>query len=185
MVDKARPQSEILVSPVDSRGRRIAPSVLTAAETIAPRAVGYAERLRVDPALAASLLEKAAVRVSRALKIGQPDERLTRNLDAYLFFVFLRLLNSSQTQQLLAADLPQELFRTTNNSVDPRTSLDRKILLDEVLMRCDPLTREMWYRRIEGFSWKEIGELFKISGHAAESRFSQMLRKVRRRLGLK
>jgi len=60
--------------------------------------------------------------------------------------------------------------------------LERKILVDELLTRGDPVARDMFYRRTQEFSWHEIGLSYGISGHAAESRFSQALRKIRERL---
>ena len=71
------------------------------------------------------------------------------------------------------------------DSVDPRPSIENKILIDEFLMQCDPATRDMLWRRIVGFSWKEIGVSYGVSSHAAESRFNQAFQKVRRRLGLR
>jgi len=41
----------------------------------------------------------------------------------------------------------------------------------------------MLFRRIEGFSWKEIGKIYGISAHAAESRCGQAFQKVRKKLG--
>jgi len=73
----------------------------------------------------------------------------------------------------------------SHNSTDPEAELELKILVDELLTRCDPVTRDMFYRRIQGFSWKEIGLSYSISGHAAESRFNQALHKVGARLGLR
>ena len=68
-------------------------------------------------------------------------------------------------------------FRATQN-------FEEKILVNELLTRCDPITRDMFIRRNQGFSWKEIGEIYSISAHAAESRFSQALQRVRKKLGL-
>ena len=184
-MDEARPDGGVRISPVDRRGRRIAPSVLNAAEAIASRAIGYAERFRIDAAVASNVLEEAAARVSRQVGSRRTGERQIRDIESYLFCVFLRLLNARQPQALLAADIPQKRSSAARNSVDPRTWLERKILIDELLLHCDPLTTEMWRRRIEGFSWKEIGKLYKISGHAAESRLSKTLQRIRRRLGLK
>src|SRR5258708_8166950 len=56
------------VSPMDQRGRPISPPVLSAAEELSPCAIHHAEKLLVDPAVAANLLEEAAATVSRALK---------------------------------------------------------------------------------------------------------------------
>jgi DNA-directed RNA polymerase specialized sigma24 family protein len=63
--------------------------------------------------------------------------------------------------------------------------LESKRLLDEFLTQCDPVTRDMLYRRIQGFSWKEICKVHGISAHAAEARFSQAFQRVRKRLGLR
>jgi DNA-directed RNA polymerase specialized sigma24 family protein len=43
----------------------------------------------------------------------------------------------------------------------------------------------MFYRRIEGFSWKEIGRSYGISNDAAKVRFSEALRRIGEKLGLK
>jgi hypothetical protein len=55
----------VRVSPVDQRGRPISPVVLSAAEEISRRAIYHAERLLVDPAVAANLLEEAAEELPR------------------------------------------------------------------------------------------------------------------------
>jgi len=60
-----------------------------------------------------------------------------------------------------------------------------KIFLDEFLMQCDPAMRDVLFRRMEGRSWREIGWAYRTSSHAAESKFSQALQKVRAKLGLK
>ena len=44
---------EVHVSPLDQRGRPISPAVLIAAEELSRRAIRHAERLRIDPAVAA------------------------------------------------------------------------------------------------------------------------------------
>ena len=54
------PNRSFRVSPVDRLGRRISPVVLDAAEAIGRRAIEHAERLLIDPAVAAGLLEEAA-----------------------------------------------------------------------------------------------------------------------------
>ena len=58
------------VSPMDQRGRPISPPVLRAAEEVSRRAIQHAERLLVDPAVAANLLEEAAATVSRPSRRG-------------------------------------------------------------------------------------------------------------------
>src|SRR5258708_21061786 len=61
------PNRSFSVSPVDRLGRPISPVVLNAAEEIGRRAIEHAEKLLIDPAVAAGLLGGAAATVSRAL----------------------------------------------------------------------------------------------------------------------
>lgn len=86
-MDEARPNGGIRVSPVDRRGRRIVPPVLSAAEAIAVRAIACANRLHIDAATATNVLEEAAARVSRTIKPQQTSGRQIRDLESYLFFV--------------------------------------------------------------------------------------------------
>ena len=174
------------ISPVDRLGRKISPAVLNAAEAIGRRAIQHAEKLLVDPAVAASLLEQAAATVSRAIEARR---RCSKNdvldLQSYLFRAFIRRIDRIKKQQLVLDSAVDAHFVDTRNSTDPRTKLELKILVDELLTRCDPVTRDMFYRRIRGFSWKEIGLSYGISAHAAASRFSLALRRIGEMLGLK
>jgi len=169
------------LNPVDQFGRSIDPAVLEAAVIIGPRAIAYAERLAADPAIAANLLEECAHAVSRVLRTRQRNNDLPiRDLQAYLFRVFIRRVNKISQKTPPSASsgrFPETEIPTSGN-------FELRILVDELLRRCDPVTRDMFYRRMQGFSWKEIGKVHRVSAHAAESRFSQALKRVRRRLGL-
>jgi DNA-directed RNA polymerase specialized sigma24 family protein len=171
---------------VDRLGRRISPVVLDAAEAIGRRAIEHAERLLIDPAVAAGLLEEAAATVSRALASKKNcTQANVRDLPSYLFRAFLRRLDRIKKRQLIqAAGVPDPTLES-GNSDDPHAAVEMKILIDELLTRCDAVTREMFYRRIQGFSWKEIGRSYGISGDAAKVRFSEALRRIGEKLGLK
>ena len=186
MAGGARPDHSFRISPVDRLGRRISPSVVEAAEEIGRRATEHAEKLLIDPAVAASLLEEAAATVSRAIETKRHStQNAVRDLPSYLFRAFIRRVNRTRKRQLIIDDTVCARSVASHNSTNPQVSLDMKILVDELLTRCDPVTRDMFYRRIQGFSWKEIGLSYGISNHAAESRFSQALQQIRKRLGLK
>ena len=186
MADEANPgRGGVRVNPVDRRGRAISPAVLDAAEEIGRRALRHAERLLIDPAVAASLLEEAAATVSRAMSARSSVQHPIRDLNSYLFRAFIRRVNKRLKQELLSAESLRIHARHSPNSIDPRASLEKKILIDEFLMQCDPTTRDMFWRRIVGFSWREIGRSYRISSHAAESRFNQTFQKARRKLGLR
>jgi DNA-directed RNA polymerase specialized sigma24 family protein len=175
----------VRVSPMDRRSRPISPPVLSAAEEVSRRAIHHAERLDVDPAVAANLLEEASATVSRALMMKNNREGSVRDLESYVFRAFLRRLNRTKKRQSLLAQAVQLDAFLSATSWDPRRTLEMKILIDEFLMHCDPAMRDVLCRRMEGCSWKEIGRTYRISSHAAESKFSQALQKVRRKLGVK
>jgi DNA-directed RNA polymerase specialized sigma24 family protein len=178
------PKLKARISPVDRLGRSISPSVLDAAEAIALRAVEHAEQMLVDPAIAATLLEEAAVAVSRVLHtrtLSQADS--VRDLPSYLFRAFIRRVNRTKRQQLVEeAGLLLRLMEVPR-SINPKVDLELKILIDELLAGCNSKARDMFYRRTQGFSWKEIGASYGISGHAAESSFGQAIRRIAKRLG--
>ena len=180
------PNRSFLVSPVDRLGRRISPVVLDVAEEIGRRAIEHAERLLIDPAVGAGLLEEAAATVSRALASKKNcTQANVRDLPSYLFRAFLRRVDRIRKKQLTeVADVPLPTLGS-GNSTDPHAAIEMKILVDELLTRCDAATREMFYRRIQGFSWKEIGRSYGISGDAAKVRFSEALRRIGEKLGLK
>jgi hypothetical protein len=77
------------------------------------------------------------------------------------------------------------LSASSSNSTDPLAELELKIFIDEFLTEGDSVARDMFYRRTQDLSWRHIGSSYGISGHAAESRFSQAIQKLAKRLGLK
>ena len=177
-----RAEGRFRISPVDCRGRAIATEVLAVAYEISGRALSHAENVLGDPALALSAFEETAATVSRVLSAQKrSDNRKIRNLSGYLFRAFLRRVDRLMRTELLFGD------HTTNEFLGSKISssseeLELKLLVDELLTMCDAVTRDMFYRRVQGFSWKEIGRTYGISAHAAESRFSAALRRVRKRL---
>jgi DNA-directed RNA polymerase specialized sigma24 family protein len=183
----ARPPNRgFSVSPVDRLGRTISPVVLDAAEEIRRRAIEHAEKLQIDPAVAAGLLEEAAATVSRALASKKNCvQSNVRDLPSYLFRAFIRRVDKIKKRQLPRVEPAPVPTLGSVNSTDQQADVEMKILVDELLTRCDAVTREMFYRRIQGFSWEEIGRSYGISDHAARSRFSQALRRIGEKLGLK
>jgi DNA-directed RNA polymerase specialized sigma24 family protein len=188
MTGQPRQNGASRVSPMDRHGRVISPAVLRAAEEVSNRAILHAVRLFVDPAIAANLLEEAAATVSRVLtakNAGEGGEDSVRDLESYLFRAFLRRLNRVKKRQSFITKEVEVEALPSRVSRDPGKALEMKILIDEFLMHCDPVIRDMLCRRMAGRSWKEIGAAYGISSHAAESKFSQTLQKVRSKLGLK
>jgi len=170
---------------MDQRGRPISPRVLAAAEEISRRAIYHAGKLLIDPAVAANVLEETAAAVSRVLETKDPDGNSIRDLESYLFRAFLRRLNRIKRQELLTAQAPELEALVSRISYDPRRNLEMKILVDELLMQFNPMMRDFFCRHSALSSWREVGRVYGISAHAAESKFSQALQTVKRKLGLK
>ncbi len=181
MTGLPHPKERFRISPIDCRGRAIEPEVLSVAQEIASRILRHAERMLVDPAVATSLLEEAAVAVCRVLRRNAGGQSTIRDLHAYLFRAFMRRLNRVKRREMrLVASSSGNLGES--KQFDPSRELEMRILVNELLTRCDGVTRDMFYRRVVGFSWKEIGATYRISAHAAESRFSQALQRLRKKL---
>jgi RNA polymerase sigma factor (sigma-70 family) len=174
--------SAFLLSSVDRLGRTIDPLILEVAHEVGPRAVGYAERLLGDGALALDLLEEAAAAVSEALRRKTTDDSgPVRDLAAYLFRTYLRKVSLVRGRQA-------RLDRSLRNK-PPRQSgakelaqAEVSLLFDEVMATYDKVTRQIVYRRLEGFSWKEIAIENGLSTHAAEVRYSRALAQARKLL---
>jgi len=186
---ETRPSPAFLLNEVDRFGRHIDSAVLSAAKEIGPRAVAYAEKVLADPALAISFFEQAAAAVSEALEAKKSSGApVVKNLPAYLFRAFIRIVGQVRRKNAIL----EESVRTYAVTEDWRGEASRaeaSVLVDEVIETCDRASREVVVLRLEGFSWKEIGEHLGISSHAAEARFSKALDharkmfKIRRRKG--
>jgi DNA-directed RNA polymerase specialized sigma24 family protein len=165
-----------LFNSVDQFGRTIEPCVLAVAQEIAPQAIPYGERFVGDPALSITLFEEAAAKVShavrqRALK-GQPEIREMRR---YLFRAYFRRLVDERPRTPCQTCLTQIYWPKRSYDFESR-AIERRVLVEELLHRCDELTREIFHRRLQGWSWKEIEQGVGIPANAASLRFSKAIR---------
>jgi DNA-directed RNA polymerase specialized sigma24 family protein len=156
---------------------------LAAVEQILPMAVWHGSRLLGDPAVITNLLEDAAAIVSRRLQsqCSLADRQQIHNVPAYLLTCFKRKVNRAKRKEVVTVSL-DETVRPEAAGVNPAAQFDLKILADEYLARCDFITIDMYWRRVEGYSWEEIGKTYEMSAHAAEKRFSQAFQQVRAKL---
>ena len=74
------------------------------------------------------------------------------------------------------------MLKGRNRRTSGTTEFEMELLLDEVMAACDKVTQEIALRRLEGFSWDEIGDRYGISAHVARLRFSKALQRARKRL---
>jgi len=130
------------------------------------------------------VLEEVAASVSRVIeKQDRNNKRLqVADLRAYLFRAFLRHVNRLKRKELAVVALGEAVQRSDSAWADPSRQLETKILLDECLALCDFVAQDMALRRMQGFSWEEVGKVHGVSAHAAEARFSYALQQARARL---
>jgi DNA-directed RNA polymerase specialized sigma24 family protein len=173
-----KPATPFLLNDKDHRGRPIASPLLSVAQEIAPRAVNHGEKLLGDPALALSLFKEAAATVSNTIVAkqasGKPGIRDLRN---YLFRVYLRRIDTERKASLTFEDATERDWEKHAQRLD-KIEVERDILFKEVLKSCDTLTREIFYLKLEGCSWKEIEKRCGIPVNAASLRFSKALRQL-------
>ncbi len=183
MASGASPSSFRLNS-IDRHGRRIDPTVLAAAETIFPRALDYGQNLLGDQAVIANTLEEVAATVSQLIARRDPpgEPAPIRNLPGYVFRAFVRQVNRLKSKELAVLDAAVAGQTLTQRLADPSRQLEMKILVDECLAQFDFTERDMCWRRLEGFTWDEIGPVHGLSGHAAEVRFRNAVRAVKAKL---
>lgn len=183
MASGASPSSFRLHS-VDRHGRQIVPTVLAAAETVFPRALEYGTNLLGDPAVVANTLEEVAAAVSQLIARRDPpaEPAPIRNLPGYVFRAFVRHVNRLKSKELAVLGAAVEGQTLAQKLADPSRQLEMKILVDECLAQFDFTDRDMCWRRLEGFTWDEIGPLHGLSGHAAEVKFRNAVRAVKAKL---
>ena len=177
-----KPSGPFLLNSIDRLGRPIHPGVLTVAQNIAPQALSYGEKILGDPAVALNLLEEASAAVSEAVETRRASAKPpVRDIRAYLFRAYVRRISHERRREVVLnpeVELRQERNRPKRTCAEPEV----KLLVDEVMAACDKATQEIVLRRLEGFSWDEIGDRYGITAHAARIRFSKALKRARKTL---
>lgn len=183
MASGASPSSFRLNS-VDRHGRRIDPAVLAAAESVFPRALEHGVNLLGDSAVVANTLEEVAATVSELIARRDPpgEPAPIRNLPGYVFRAFVREVNRLKNKELAVLDAAIAGQTLAQRLADPSRQLEMKVLVNECLAQFDFTERDMCWRRLEGFTWDEIGLVHGLSGHAAEVRFRNAVRAVKAKL---
>jgi DNA-directed RNA polymerase specialized sigma24 family protein len=135
-----------------------------------------------DPATATSILEYSAALVSQALYCSSAVVSNThvKNLQGYLFRAVVRNVDRVKLKELPTISPSEAVLQ--RHGYNPSSSLEILLLTHELLARADRFTQRVFQLRVEGYSWKEIGTTIGISAHAAESRYSQGLKRIRKGL---
>ena len=173
------------LNSIDRHGRHIDPAALAAAEAVFPRALELSINLLVDSAVVANVLEEVAAEASLQLtrRAGVREAAPIRNLAGYVFRAFEREVNRLKQKEVALLDDDIARHTLAQRWADPSRQLEMNVLSEECLARFDFQVRDMCSRWMAGYSWDEIGKIHGISGHAAELRFWNAVRRMRKQLG--
>ena len=169
----------VLETGYDDEFGSVDPEVHRAAGDLWCRAEHLALDLLHDSVAGYRLLKQAVAAVSRLA----PERRAQiRDLPAYLFQTYKRLVlaelekrNAHSTRQLDDADLlrcPIDADR-----------IDRDILIQELVGRMDPWSRDVFETLSLGYSFDEIGKALGRNPHVVRNRFRLAIRKLASRIG--
>ncbi len=173
------------LNAVDRHGRNIDPAVLAAAEEVSPRALDHGLKVIGDAAVIANALEEVAAVVSRVVArsvAARGDPAPIKNLPGYIFRAFVRHVNRLKRRQLVLVASDGDGQASAPRWADPSREFEMKILVDECLAQCDFVAQDMFWRRVQGFSWSDIGKIHGLTAHAAEVRFRHALQRAHARL---
>jgi DNA-directed RNA polymerase specialized sigma24 family protein len=123
---------------------------------------------------------KAAAAVSR--KRAEPGPPI-QNLQAYLFQTYKHLLLAEMEKENghRQRDLERHFELTSASDADAET-LERKILIQQVIRRMDEWMRAIFELLTLGYSFEEIGRLRAENGHALRSKFHKRLGRLAKEL---
>ena len=155
----------------------IAEDVYDCAGALWTRAESFSVNTLRDGPTGLRLLLKASALVTRAR-----SEQLTRidNLPAYLFRTFKRLvlerLEIENGHRRLEAEFL--LAPAAEESADP----DEKILVQQVMLRMDALTREVFELLLLGHTFEEIAEQYGRGANTLRATYSKRIKRLVRRV---
>jgi len=162
--------------------------LLDAARRNWPRVLSYAQRYQQDSSVAADLLETALLATSRVKRARQKSGKPIRNLDAYVYIAFVRKFKRYLARQ------PKIQFVGSLQDVDTLSDIRRSkgppavehdLLAKELLQHMSHRTRQTFYLRTNGYSWKEIARFLKTTANSAQVLFNKEIGKLRSRIRIR
>jgi len=160
---------------IDSRtaeGNAVPIDVLVSAYEMWKRAVGFAERFRLDSATTAEALARAAHRTADQLaRIGRGEVKYTiRNVGRYLFVAYMRaVFDATAKDGLPRTDFTELTDAEESDSGTFQQGLENSILCRELLDVMPPKAKSVVISRfIAGKGWAEIAAGLETTVNAAQ-----------------
>lgn len=102
------------------------------------------------------------------------------NLRAYLFRVFKNLILAELKKHNRRREIEEHWDGHLAPLGNPADSVDRKILIEELVSRMDSWTRDVFEWRLLGHSYESIGERLGIEANHVRSAFSKKMARLRK-----
>jgi DNA-directed RNA polymerase specialized sigma24 family protein len=138
----------------------------------------YAEQHSIDPAEAQNMVE-ALVEDLASKQQTVPASRRIKKPRSYLRTAFVRAINALSDKEGRVDRVAVAELERLGVAQDGSRQQDRKILVSELVSMMDLETRRTYWRRSEGYSWKEIARQRAVSVWAVASAYARGLQKVR------
>ncbi|MGD0326633.1 MAG: hypothetical protein ABSD45_23170, partial [Terriglobia bacterium] len=143
----------------EGSGATVEKDLLDAARRNWARLLSYARRYDQDSSIAADILETVLLAISRTRRAHRISGNPIRNLDSYLYVAFVRRLNRQVARQpkiqFVGSLQDLDAFSGIHTRGNPSTVED-ELLVRELLNYMTGRSRDMFFLRTNGYSWKEV-----------------------------
>ena len=169
----------------DASGTAVETDLLDAARRNWARMLSYAQRFQQDTSTSADILEEILLALSRARRARRGLVNPIRNLNSYLYVAFVRRLNrrvSRQPKIQYVGSLQDLDSLSAIQSRGTPPAVEEDLLVTELLQYTNQRTRQMFFLRMSGYSWKEVARILRTSANSAQVLFYNGIGKARSRV---
>ena len=178
----SEPDPPVWIWQLDQSGTAVDTDLLDAERRNWGRVRSYAERHQQDSAKAADILEVVLLSLSRARRAHRKSGSTIRNLDTYLYVAFVRRLNRHVARQpkIQFVGSLQDLEALSGIQTRGKPPLvEDELLVNELLRYANRRTRDMFFLRTSGYSWKEVARILRTTANSAQVLFNNGIGKAR------
>jgi hypothetical protein len=170
-----------IATPYQDEWGEVSPEVYQAVVSLQEQAESYARATLGAEDAGRTLMAKAAALVTRVLEERQ--EQIT-SLEAYLFQTYKRLvqaeLEKERTREKILAERAGEVSRNGHNVSD---ELDQYILIEQLRMRMNQRTRQVFDLLALGHTFEEIGAMLGKTGRAIRNNYYEQVARLKEEVG--
>jgi DNA-directed RNA polymerase specialized sigma24 family protein len=181
MKEKPRWAARLWFRGSDGEASPIRKQFLDAAVKDSIHILKYADRKKVDPAVAQNIAEMLVEDIASKQE-GIPASKRIREPGRYLYAAYVHAINALRKKEERYKHVPiAEVDRFEAVEAEAER-IDNGILVNEIISMMDPETRRIWWRLHEGYQWKEIAWRQGLTVNAAKIAYARGREKVRAKI---